>query len=79
MLHVTIAPPAVPGEQLRQHFAAMQSVFLAGLLDSHHSVRLAALRAVAALVSWMGTPEEVALFRELVPAVIQVRLRGESI
>ena len=44
-----------------------------GLLDGAHSVRLAALSAVVALVAWVATPEEVALFRELVPAVMQAR------
>ena len=44
----------------------------AGLADGSARVRAAALAAVGALVQWATDEPEIRLFRDLVPALLQV-------
>ena len=56
---------------MTQHFATLGGLFRAGLGDASLSVRLAALRAVLALICNMsGEPGEIKIAQELVPHVI---------
>ncbi|KAK9828387.1 hypothetical protein WJX81_002836 [Elliptochloris bilobata] len=64
------------GEHLRPHFAALKAVCAAGLADGNARVRSAALAAVAALVQWATDEPEVRLFRDLVPALLQMAAAG---
>eukprot|EP00898_Chlorokybus_atmophyticus_P005187 jgi/Chlat1/566/Chrsp103S01005 len=60
------------GEHLRPHFTTLQQVFMHGLKDANQRVRVAALKAVGALVNWVADDSDVVLFRELIPAIVEV-------
>lgn len=61
------------GDILKPHFATLQSVFVKGLQDPESSrVRVAALKAVGALVGCIDTEAEVLKFRELIPHILNV-------
>ncbi|OAE28961.1 hypothetical protein AXG93_2960s1400 [Marchantia polymorpha subsp. ruderalis] len=61
------------GDVLRPHFSTLQSVFVAGLNDQQSTrVRVAALKAVGALVGYIQTEEEVIMFRELIAPILNV-------
>ncbi|KAG6541698.1 hypothetical protein Mapa_016963 [Marchantia paleacea] len=61
------------GDVLRPHFSTLQSVFVAGLNDQQSNrVRVAALKAVGALVGYIQTEEEVIMFRELIAPILNV-------
>ncbi|CAM6083186.1 unnamed protein product [Calypogeia fissa] len=61
------------GDVMRPHFGTLQSVFISGLNDQHSNrVRIAALKAVGALVGYIQTEEEVVMFRELIPPILSV-------
>ncbi|KAL2650159.1 hypothetical protein R1flu_018287 [Riccia fluitans] len=61
------------GDVLRPHFCTLQSVFVAGLNDQQSNrVRIAALKAVGALVGYIQTEEEVMMFRELIAPILNV-------
>lgn len=61
------------GDILKPHFTTLQAVFVKGLQDPESSrVRVAALKAVGALVGCIDTEEEVVKFRELIPHILNV-------
>ncbi|KAI5071652.1 hypothetical protein GOP47_0013903 [Adiantum capillus-veneris] len=60
-------------ETLKPHYSTLQAVFVKGLQDRESErVRVAALKAVGALVGCLDTEEEVVKFRELVPHILNV-------
>eukprot|EP00899_Mesostigma_viride_P014208 jgi/Mesvir1/22789/Mv14177-RA.1 len=59
-------------EHLRPHFATLLGIFLQGLKDHSVPVRVAALKAAGTVVTWITDEKEVVLFRELVPAMMDV-------
>ncbi|CAM6009508.1 unnamed protein product [Sphagnum balticum] len=61
------------GDLLRPHFATLQGVFVSGLNDQQSNrVRVAALKAVGAFVGYIQTEQEVLMFRELIPPILNV-------
>ncbi|XP_057870292.2 uncharacterized protein LOC131076946 isoform X2 [Cryptomeria japonica] len=61
------------GDVLRPHFSTLQSVFVKSLQDeSSNRVRIAALKAVGSFVEYIQTENEVLMFRELVPHILNV-------
>ncbi|KAJ7294729.1 hypothetical protein O6H91_18G079600 [Diphasiastrum complanatum] len=61
------------GGILRPHFATLQSIFVSGLRDQQSSrVRIAALKAVGALVGYIQSEQEVLMFRELISPILDV-------
>ncbi|KAK9824669.1 hypothetical protein WJX72_012191 [[Myrmecia] bisecta] len=69
---------ALLGTDLRQHFAGLVAVVLAGLQDSSPRVRSEALQAVASLAAFVGERQEAEHFQPLVPAVMHVAQSGLS-
>ncbi|MCO5558950.1 hypothetical protein L7F22_012541 [Adiantum nelumboides] len=60
-------------ETLKPHYSTLQGVFVKGLQDPESQrVRVAALKAVGALVGCLDTEEEVVKFRELIPHILHV-------
>ncbi|CAI5510371.1 unnamed protein product [Closterium sp. Naga37s-1] len=61
------------GDVLRPHFPALHGIFVAGLRDQASArVRVAALKAVAALVEYLDSEQDVALMRDLVAPMLDV-------
>nr|ATG70913.1 ARM repeat superfamily protein [Juniperus phoenicea] len=61
------------GDVLRPHFSTLQSVFVKSLQDeSSNRVRIAALKAVGSFVEYIQTDNEVLMFRELIPSILNV-------
>jgi len=61
------------GDFLRPHFSTLQTVFVKCLQDeSSNRVRIAALKAVGSFVEYIQTENEVLMFRELVPHILNV-------
>ncbi|CAI5982637.1 unnamed protein product [Closterium sp. NIES-65] len=61
------------GDVLRPHFPALHGIFVAGLRDQASArVRVAALKAVAALVEYLDSEQDVTLMRDLVAPMLDV-------
>eukprot|EP00741_Cyanophora_paradoxa_P021221 tig00000237_g20482.t1 len=60
------------GDTLRQHFETLKNVFATGLADAEASVRVAALKAVSALVQWIENEQEAGIFGQLIVPIVTV-------
>jgi len=60
------------GDSLRAHTKTLYLIFARGLTDPDGAVRVAALKAVASLVDWVTTDEEIKAFGDLLPHMLHI-------
>eukprot|EP00026_Physarum_polycephalum_P001374 Phypoly_transcript_01375.p1 GENE.Phypoly_transcript_01375~~Phypoly_transcript_01375.p1 ORF type:complete len:1095 (+),score=165.56 Phypoly_transcript_01375:41-3286(+) len=60
------------GDQMREHYASLHTLLAACLRDSNPSIRSLALHTTSALIPWLVTKDDIALYGSLIPLVVDV-------